>query len=179
MQPARPLSRLRDMSAVGRAKRASAVVLVCVTSTLLLAACGSHKVTATGGTTGVGESLPVGVMSAHRACSLVLKRPRGTFVGIKQVHLVLTTYAKGEPVESHGDYSAGTPPQTLVWVVEVHAKAIHVAFSVPPGTRPILTTDYSVVMNAKTGLISDSGLGRDWPLPLWRVGTMISLAGRC
>jgi hypothetical protein len=49
----------------------------------------------------------------------------GFFTGPERVHLVLTSYAKGEPVESQGDISSGMPPQTLVWVVEVHAKAIH------------------------------------------------------
>lgn len=147
----------------------------------LLAACASHKAAKVGaaGTVLTGRPLPSGLMSARRACSLVLTRPRGSYAGIKQVHLVLTTYAKGEPLESRGDYSAGTPAQTLVWVVEVHAKAINMAFSVPPGVHPPIATDYAVVMNAKTGRITDSSIGRDWPLPMGRVGTLISLSARC
>lgn len=155
--------------------------VVCAAAVVLLAACG-RSASLNGVPRGIAvqaKPLPRGVMSAHRACALVLRRPRGIFVGVKQVHLVLTTYAKGEPVESRGDYSAGTPPRTLVWVVEVHAKAIHVATTEPPDARPLAATDYSVVMNAKTGSISDIGLGRAWPLPLWKAGTMISLPAQC
>jgi hypothetical protein len=157
------------------------LLAVCATSALLLAACGQSPRGANDQARGVAymaKPLPRGVMSALRACALVLKRPaKGTFVGVKQVHLVLTTYAKGEPLESQGDYSAG-PPRALVWVVEVHAKAIHVDYSVPSG-HPKPGTDYSVVMNAKTGRISDLGIGNGWPLPMWKVGTMIALSARC
>jgi hypothetical protein len=105
---------------------------------------------------------------------------RGSLRGVEQVHLVLTTYAKGEPVESGGDISSGMPPRTLVWVIAVHAKTVNVAYSHPPGYRPRGRFDsYSVVMNARTGLVSDSGVGRGWPLPLWKAGTVISLPGRC
>jgi hypothetical protein len=47
------------------------------------------------------------------------------------VHLVLTTYAKGEPIQSQGDISHGMPPRALAWIVEVHASAIHWNHSVP------------------------------------------------
>lgn len=129
-----------------------------------------------------GGSLPPGVMSAARACRQVIDRAgRGFFTRVERVHLVLTTYAKGEPAESRGDISTGMPPQKLVWVVEVHARAIHWDHSVPPGYQPSARpdTDYSVVMNARTGLVTDSGECTCWPLPLSRVGTVVSLPPDC
>jgi hypothetical protein len=95
----------------------------------------------------------------------------GILTGPEQVHLVLTSYAEGEPVESQGDISFGMPPQTLVWVVEVHAKAIHWNHSVPSGYKPPAQpdTDYSVVLNARTGYASDQGECACWPLPLSKV----------
>ena len=127
-------------------------------------------------------SLQPGVMSAAQACRLVVgKAGPGFFTGPEQVHLVLTTYAKGEPVESQGDISSGMPPQALVWVVEVHAKAIHWDHSVPSGyqlpARP--ATDYSVVMDARTGQVSDAGECTCWPLPLSKAGTVVSLSPEC
>ena len=105
---------------------------------------------------------------------------RGGLRGVEQVHLVLTTYAKGEPAESGGDISTGMPPKTLVWVVDVHAKTVNIPYSHPPGYKQHLRPDaYSVVMNARTGLIADIGIGRGWPLPLWNVGTVISLPAQC
>jgi hypothetical protein len=121
-------------------------------------------------------------MSAARACRQVIEGARrGLFTHVERVHLVLTTYAKGEPVEAHGDMSTGMPPRTLVWVVEVHAKAINWSHSGPSGyqstARP--DTDYSVVMNARTGLVTDSGECNCWPLPLSTVGTVVSLPPEC
>ena len=127
-------------------------------------------------------SLPHGVMSAVGACRLVLGRHPGTFFqGIERVHLVLTTYARGEPAESGGDISHGVPPQTLVWVVEVHAKRINWNHSVPSGYKPPKKpyTDFSVVMNAWTGVGTDSGECWCWPLPLSKVGDLISLPPNC
>jgi hypothetical protein len=127
-------------------------------------------------------SLPPGVISAAQACrQTVGKADSGFFTHPEQVHLVLTTYAKGEPVESQGDISSGMPPQTLVWVVEVHAKAINWDHSVPAGYQPPAQpdTDYSVVMNARTGDVSDQGECRCWPLPLSTVGTVVSLPPNC
>jgi hypothetical protein len=127
-------------------------------------------------------SLPPGVMSAAQACRQVTQRAgRGFFTRVERVHLVLTTYAKGEPVESRGDISTGMPPGTLVWVVEVHAKAINWDHSVPAGYHPPARpyTDYSVVMNARTGLVTDQGECRCWPLPLSKVGTVVSLPPEC
>jgi hypothetical protein len=143
---------------------------------LFLSWCGQGLVSARGG------SLPPRVMSAAQACRLVIgKASPGFFTGPEQVHLVLTTYAKGEPVEAQGDISYGMPPQILVWVVEVHAKAIHWNRSVPPSyklpARP--DTDYSVVMNARTGYVSDQGECTCWPLPLSKVGTAASLPPEC
>jgi hypothetical protein len=133
--------------------------------------------------------LPPGVMSATRACRLVTGRaPRGFFTHIDQVHLVLTTYAKGEPIESQGDISTAMAPRTLVWVAEVHARAIHWNHSVPalaPSTATAQAhavpsyTDFSVVMNARTGYEADAGECNCWPLPLWQAGTIISLPADC
>jgi hypothetical protein len=129
-----------------------------------------------------GDPLPSGVMTATQACRQVIGQdPTGFFTGPKRVHLVLTTYARGEPIQSQGDISSGMPPQALVWVVEVHAKAIHWNHSVPPGykapARPY--TDFSVVMNARTARVSDEGECRCWPLPLWKAGTVVSLPPEC
>jgi hypothetical protein len=134
-------------------------------------------------------TLPPGVMPATQACRLVTGRePRGFFTHIEQVHLVLTTYAKGEPVESQGDISTGMAPRTLVWVVEVHARAVHWNHSAPavaPFTATAQAhagpagTDYSVVINARTGYGSDAGECNCWPLPLWQAGTLVSLPAGC
>lgn len=127
-------------------------------------------------------SLPRGMMSAVGACRLVVGRHPGTFFQrIERVHLVLTTYATGEPVESGGDISSGMPPRTLVWVVEVHAKRINWDHSAPSGYKPPKDpyTDFSVVMNARTGVGNDSGECRCWPLPLGTVGDLISLPPNC
>ena len=107
-----------------------------------------------------GGSPPGGIISATQACRLVVGRASpGFFTGLERVHLVLTTYAKGEPVESQGDVSTGMPPETLVWVVEVHARTIRWNHSVPSGYKPATRpdTDYSVVMDARTGSVSDQG----------------------
>jgi len=143
---------------------------------LLLSGCGQSQASAH------IQSLPPGVMSAAHACSMVVKHAGpGFFTGPEQVHLVLTTYDKGEPAESQGDISSGMPPQTLVWVVEVHARAIHWDHSVPSGYKPPAQpdTDYSVVMNARTGYVSDQGECTCWPLPLSKVGTVVSLPPTC
>jgi hypothetical protein len=145
---------------------------------LLLSACGQSQAA----TNAHASSLPPGVMSAAQACRLTVgKADSGFFTDPEQVHLVLTTYAKGEPVESQGDISGGMPAQTLVWVVEVHAKAINWDHSVPPGYKAPAQpdTDYSVVMNAKTGESSDQGECTCWPLPLSTVGTLVSLSPKC
>jgi hypothetical protein len=121
-------------------------------------------------------------MPAARACRQVMgKGRRGFFTGAERVHLVLSTYAKGEPAESQGDISTGMPPRTLVWVVEVHARAINWDHSVPPGYQPPARpdTDYSVVMNARTGSVSDQGECICWPLPLSEAGTVVSLPPEC
>lgn len=131
---------------------------------------------------GTSDSPPRGVMSAAQACRRVVdaSSAREFLRGVQQVHLVLTTYAKGEPVESEGDISTGMPPTALVWVVDVHARTISFPYSGPPGSRPPAPADsYSVVMNARTGLITDGGDSPNWPLPLWQAGTMISLPPRC
>jgi hypothetical protein len=168
-------------------KRSDWILLIFIPM-LLLAGCGQGLAAARGGSVSGSDSvsgsgsLPHGVMSAAQACKLVVgKASRGFLTGPKRVHLVLTTYAKGEPVESQGDISSGMPPQTLVWVVEVHAKAIHWDHSVPAGYTPPARpdTDYSVVMNARTGDVSDQGECTCWPLPLSGLGTVVSLPPEC
>jgi hypothetical protein len=134
-------------------------------------------------------TLPPGVMPATQACRLVTGRePRGFFTRIEQVHLVLTTYARGEPIESHGDISTGMAPSALVWVVEVHAQAINWDHSVPALVPPKgatqapavpAGTDFSVVISARTGDGSDAGECSCWPLPLGQAGTLISLPAGC
>ena len=162
-------------------KRSRWILLIFIPM-VLLAGCGQGLAVAHGGSLSGGGSLPPGVMSAAQACKQVVgKASPGFFTGPKQVHLVLTTYAKGEPVESQGDISAGMPPQTLVWVVEVHAKAIHWDHSAPSGYKPPAQpdTDYSVVLNARTGYVSDQGECTCWPLPLSKVGAVVSLPPKC
>jgi hypothetical protein len=143
---------------------------------LLLSGCGQRQASAS------GASPPRGVMSAEQACRLVVgKASLGFFTGPEQVHLVLTTYATGEPVESQGDISSGMSPQTLIWIVEVHAKAIHWNRSVPAGYKPPAQpdTDYSVVLNARTGYAADAGECTCWPLLLSTAGTVVSLPPQC
>jgi hypothetical protein len=165
-----------DAKGVASMNKRSGWMWMILVPVLLLSGCGQGMASARGG------SLPRGVMSAARACELVVgKAGPGFFTSPERVHLVLTTYAKGEPVESRGDISSGMPPQTLVWVVEVHAKAIHWDNSVPSGYKPPArsATDYSVVMDARTGQVSDAGECTCWPLPLSKVGTVVSLPPEC
>ena len=97
------------------------------------------------------------------------------------MHLVLISYAKGEPVESRGDISTGMPASTLVWVVEVYARAVHAGYSGPAGSQlpAAHDTDFSAVMNARTGLVTDSGVCDCWPLPLQQLGAVVSLPPDC
>ncbi|MBV9095424.1 MAG: hypothetical protein JO132_16365 [Streptosporangiaceae bacterium] len=121
-------------------------------------------------------------MSAAHACKLIVAGASpGFFAGPEQVHLVFTTYARGEAVEAQGEISTAMPPRTLVWVVEVHATAINWNHSVPPGYQPPARpyTDYSVVLNARTGQASDQGECRCWPLLLSKAGTVVSLPAHC
>jgi len=147
-------------------------------ATVATAGCGS---TAAGAVTAAGNSRPGGVMSAAQACKRVVAPMAGRSLrGIEQVRLVLTTYAKGEPVESGGDISSGMPSETPIWVIAVHARIVNVAHSVPPGYKPHgQDHSFSVVMNARTGRVTDWGVGPRWPLPLWKAGTVISLTQRC
>jgi hypothetical protein len=154
---------------------------------LLLSACGSQShASAPAGplphASAPAGPPPHGAMTAARACNLVVDQARpGFFTGTEQVHLVLTTYAKGESVQSPGDESLTIPPQTLVWVVEVHAKAINWNHSVPPGYKPPAQpyTDFSVVLNARTGFVSDLSECTCWPKPLSKAGTLVSLPPDC
>jgi hypothetical protein len=74
--------------------------------------------------------------------------------------LNLTTYARGEPIQSQGDASTGTPPRALIWVVEVHSTAIHWNHSIPGGYQAPARrySDFCVVMNARTARMSDEGV---------------------
>jgi hypothetical protein len=177
----------------GRA-RVCALAIMTTAAVALMCGCGTVQASAgatpeSGNAVTPAVTLPPGVMSATQACRLVTGRePRGFFTHIEQVHLVLTTYAKGEPVESQGDISTGMAPRTLVWVVEVHARAIHWNHSAPALAPSAATaqahavplyTDYSVVINARTGYGSDAGECSCWPLPLRQAGTLISLPADC
>lgn len=127
-----------------------------------------------------GSSLPAGVMSASQACKRVMQAVGRSLHGVEQVQLVLTTYAKGEPVESGGDISSGMPPGTRVWVVAIHAGKVNVDHTVPLGYKPHgAAHSYSVVMNARTGHVTDSSAGFRWPLPLWKAGRLIRLPSQC
>src|SRR5579863_3989990 len=133
-------------------KRPNWMWLILIPVLLLSACAGQPHASAPAG------PLPRGAMTAASACHLVVDQARpGFFTGTEQVHLVLTTYAKGESVQSPGAESLTIPPQTLVWVVEVHAKAINWDHSVPAGYKPSGQpyTDFSVVMDARTGFVSD------------------------
>ena len=169
----RDLIRKRVTMAGNRARRIGGLLTAIALAT---AGCGSVASPTREG------SLPPGVRSAAWACRQVIQRAgREFFTRVERVHLVLATYAKGEPVESRGDISTGMPPGTLAWIVEVHAKAINWDHSVPAGYHPPARpyTDYSVVMNARTGLVTDQGECRCWPLPLSKIGTVVSLPPEC
>jgi hypothetical protein len=121
-------------------------------------------------------SLPRAVMSAVDACHQVVGgNPPGAFQRIKRVHLVLTTYAKSEVAASDSGANSMSP-NTLVWVVEVHAERINWNHSFPAGYKPPKEpdTDFWVVKNARTGFGADMGECRCWPLPLGKVGHLIS-----
>jgi hypothetical protein len=127
---------------------------------------------------------PGSVMSATQACRQVMKRaiPGVSFSGAERVRLVLTRYAHN-PIETTRIVGTALqiPLRTLVWVVEVHAKAIHWQLPfLPPTHRPTRPdTDFSVVMNARTAVMSDFGESNHWPLPLSELGTVTSLPPRC
>jgi hypothetical protein len=174
--------------------RGCALAIMTAAAVALMSGCGAAQTPAgatpeSGSAVTLAVTLPPGVMPATQACRLVTgQEPRGFFTDIEQVHLVLTTYAKGEPIESQGDISTGMAPRDLVWVVEVHARAIHWDHSAPalaPSTAAAQAravpagTDYSVVINARTGYGSDAGECNCWPLPLWQAGTLISLPAGC
>jgi hypothetical protein len=179
---------------VTRGKRHGCALALMTAAAALMCGCAAAQVPAgvtpkSGSTVTPASTLPPGVMPATLACKLVTGRePRGFFSHIEQVHLVLTSYAKGEPIESQGDISTGMPPRTLVWVVEVHARAIHWNHSAPASAPSKAAaqapaagvyTDYSVVINARTGYGSDAGECNCWPLPLRQAGTLVSLPAGC
>jgi len=184
---------VREAGPRGRV-RACARAIMTAAAVALMCGCGTARAPAgtapeSGNAAKTTATLPPGVMAATRACKLVTGRaPRGFFTRIEQVHLVLTTYAEGEPIESQGDISTAMAPRTLVWIVEVHARAIHWGHSVPalaPSTTTAQAhavpayTDFSVVINARTGYGSDAGECNCWPLPLRQAGTLISLPADC
>jgi hypothetical protein len=123
---------------------------------------------------------PWSVMSAAQACRQVMRRaiPGVSFSGAERVRLVLTRYARN-PIESTREVGTArqVPLRTLVWVIEVHAKAVHwhLAYPLPNDTD----TDFSVVMTARTAVMSDFGESNHWPLPLSKLGTVVSLPPQC
>ena len=120
---------------------------------------------------------PGSVMSAAQACREVMRKviPGVSFSGAERVRLVLTRYAHN-PIESTREVgtSRQIPLRTLVWVIEVHAKAIHwqLAYRAPSHTAAHPDTDFSVVMNVRTAVMSDFGESSLWPLPLSKLGTV-------
>jgi hypothetical protein len=172
-------------------KKARILVGLAAIGSLALAACGANASAAPSGShpthhgTGGGKittTIAPGLLTARHACRLVIDHsPKGFFNDIEQVHLVLTSYGKGEPVESQGDVAYGMAANARVWVVEVHAKSINWNHPTPAGSQPPKQpyTDFSTVMNAKTGKSTDSGECRCWPLPLSQVGTVVTLPADC
>jgi hypothetical protein len=126
---------------------------------------------------------PGSVMSAAQACRQLMAKtaPGMSFSGVEQVRLVLTRYDRNQPVESTHDVGTAVPPRTLVWVIEVHAKAIHWLLPISPPNHhpPARPTDFSVVMNARTAVLSDFGESNNWPLPLSKLGTVVNLPAQC
>ena len=127
---------------------------------------------------------PGSVMTAAQACRQVMRRtiPGVSFSGAERVRLVLTRYAHN-PIESTREQGTARqiPLRTLVWVIEVYAKAIHwqLAYRAPSHTAAHPDTDFSVVMNARTAVMSDFGESNHWPLPLSKLGTVVSLPPQC
>ncbi len=123
---------------------------------------------------------PGSVMSAAQACRHVMRRaiPGVAFSGVKRVRLVLTRYARN-PIESTREVGTTrqVPQRTLVWVIEVHAKAIRWQLAYPLPNHA--DTDFSVVMNARTAVMSDFGESNHWPLPLSKLGSVVSLPPGC
>src|SRR5580700_6733300 len=163
------------------------LIVVFLATAALASGCASSGAGATGFTRAAPRAtMPISggtdTWSARRACrSIVGSATPDFFTDVEQVHLALTTYAKGESVESEGDIGSGMPPATPVWVVEVHARSVNWNHSVPRGYTPskLPADDYSVVMNAATGRITDRGECRCWPLPLQELGTVVSLSSDC
>jgi hypothetical protein len=126
---------------------------------------------------------PGSVMSAAQACRQVMARaiPGVSFSGAERVRLVLTRYTHDNPIESTPNVGTAIPLRTLVWVIEVHAKAIHwqLPYTPPNHTPTRPDTDFSVVMNARTAVLSDFDESNHWPLPLSELGTVTSLPPQC
>jgi hypothetical protein len=102
----------------------------------------------------------------------------GFFTGVEAVHVVLTTLEKAMQI---GGDSPGQNQNRLVWLVDVHAKAVHWNHSVPAGYHQSgsLPTDFSAILNASTGRGLGGGECNCWPQPLWTVGEMISFPPDC
>jgi hypothetical protein len=104
-----------------------------------------------------------------------------SFSGVERVRLVLTRYDMGNPIESTRNAGTAVAPRTPVWVIEVHAKAVHWQLPYPaPDHMPARPdTGFSVVMNARTAVMSDFGESNHWALPLSELGTVVSLPPQC
>jgi hypothetical protein len=127
---------------------------------------------------------PGSVMTAAQACRRVMRKaiPGVSFSAARRVRLVVTRYAHN-PIESTREVGTARqiPLGTLVWVIEVHAKAVHWQLAYPPPSQTAAhpDTDFSVVMNARTAIMSDFGESNHWPLPLSKLGTVVSLPPQC
>ena len=154
-----------------------------VLSLLLLAGCRSTADVSSskpgGSSTTTLPRVPPGVISSVDACRGVVDASRpGFFTGAEAVHVVLTTLEKAMQI---GGDSPGQDQDRLVWLVEVHAKAVNWNHSVPAhyhqsGPPP---TDFSAILDARTG----RGLGRGecdcWPQPLGTIGEVIVFPPDC
>jgi hypothetical protein len=164
--------------------RASKLFLTAVGLAILLTGCSTANVSSSSPSSGDSSTtslprVPAGVTSAVDACREVVTASRpGFFTGIEAVHLVLTTLEKA--MEIGGD-SPGQNQNRLVWLTEVHSKAIHWNHSVPANYHQSgpLPTDFSAILDARTGRGLGAGECNCWPQPLWDIGEMISFPPDC
>ena len=123
--------------------------------------------------------VPPGVISPVDACREVADTSRpGFFTDVEAVHVVLTTLEKAMQI---GGDSPGQHQDRLVWLVEVHAKAVNWNHSVPANYHQSgpPSTDFSAILDARTGRGIGAGECDCWPQPLGTIGEMIAFPPRC
>jgi hypothetical protein len=132
-----------------------------------------------GSSTTTLPQVPPGVISSVDACREVVDASRpGFFTGVEAVHLVLTTREKAMRI---GGDSPGQDQNRLVWLVEVHAKVVNWNHSVlgrydRSGPPP---TDFSAILDARTGRSLGAGECDCWPQPLRTIGEVIAFPRGC